>query len=173
MFLRKLLPTVMMFILGLGAVAIAQQPQNPSPDGSRRPDGHDRMGQAEGHRRGRMGRQRGGELRGLRELNLTEAQSQQQRAITQRHLETIKLQREELFKLREKRTQGTFTADDEKRARALRQEIHNSMQAMHSEIEGILTPEQRTKLEQIRAEQKTRHDERKKRHEQGGDNTPQ
>lgn len=160
MFLRKSLPAVMTFILGSGAVAFAQQPQNPAPDGSRRPD---RMGQSEGHRRGGMGRHRGGELRGLRELNLTEDQSQQQRAITQRHLETIKSQREELFKLREKRTQGTFTADDEARARALRQEIHNSMQAMHSEIEGILTPEQRTKLEQIRAEQKTRHDEMRKR----------
>jgi len=173
MFLRKGLPTVMMFILGLSAVAFAQQPQNPAPDGSSRPDQHDRMGRPEGHRRGERGRHGGGEFRGLRELNLTEDQSQQQRVITQRHLEAIKSQREELFKLREKRMQGTFTADDEARARALRQEIHNSIQAMHSEIEGILTPEQRTKLEQIRAEQKTRHDERKKRHEERGDNTPE
>lgn len=165
MFLRKSLPAVMIFAVGSGAVAFAQQPQNPLSDGTPRPD-HDRMGQSEGHRHGWMGRHRDGEFSGMSELNLTEAQSQQQRAIAQRHLETIKSQREELFKLREKRVQGTFTADDEARARALRQEIHNSMQGMHSEIEGILTPEQRAKLEQIRAEQKTRHDEMRKRQEE-------
>lgn len=166
MFLRKILPGVMIFVLGSSAVASGQQPQNPGPDGSRRPDRHDRMGRSEGHRHGPMGHQRGGEFRGLRELNLTEDQSQQRRAITQRYLENIKSQREELFKLREKRMQGNLTAADEARARALRQEIQNSMQGMHSEIEAILTPEQRTKLKQIGAERKTRHDEMKKRQEE-------
>src|SRR6266536_4328603 len=172
MFLRKSLPAAMIFILGSGAIAFAQQPQNPAPDGSRRHDRHDRMGQSEGDRPGGMGRHGGDEFRGMRELNLTEDQRQQQRAIAQRHLETTKSQREELFKLREKRTQGTFTANDELRAKALRQELQSSMQNMHSEIEAILTPEQRTKLEKIRAEQKTRRDEMRKRHQEPGDDTP-
>ena len=171
MFLRKSLPAVMIFALGSGAVAFAQQPQNPTSDGNRRPD-HDGTSQSEGNRHGRRGRHTGGEFRGMRELNLTEAQSQQQRAIAQRYLETIKSRREELFKLREKRMQGTFTADDEARAKALRQEIHKAMQGMHSEIEEILTPDQRTKLEQIRAEGKTRQDEMRKRHEEHGDSIP-
>lgn len=122
---------------------------------------------------GKVGRPGWGGFRGMRELNLTEAQRLQQRAIVERHLESIKAQREELFKLREKRAQGTFTTDDEARAEALRQEIHNSMQGAHSEIEGILTPEQRTKLEQFKAERKARHDEMLKRRQERRENTPQ
>jgi Spy/CpxP family protein refolding chaperone len=109
----------------------------------------------------------------MRELNLSEEQRQQQRAIVQRHLESIKVQREELIKLGEKRQEGNLTAEDGARAKALRQEIHNSMQAAHNEIESILTPEQRTKLEQLKTERKARHDEMLKRRQERRENTPQ
>ena len=99
----------------------------------------------------------------LRELNLTDEQVQQQLVIAQRHVESIKSQREELSTLREKRMQGTFSADDEARAKALRQEIDNSRRRMLTEIEGILTPEQRTRLEQIKSERKLQHEEMRKR----------
>ncbi len=56
---------------------------------------------------------RGGMGHMMRELNLTEEQREQSRAIMQRRLESTKSQREELFKLREKRIAGTFTAEDE------------------------------------------------------------
>lgn len=120
----------------------------------------------------RVGRPGWAGFRGMPELNLTQDQRLQQRAIMERHLESIKANREELFKLREKRAQGTFTTDDEARAKALRQEIHNSRQGAHSEIEGILTPEQRTKLEQFKAERKARHEEILKRRQERRD-TPQ
>jgi Spy/CpxP family protein refolding chaperone len=95
----------------------------------------------------------------MRELNLTDEQRQQQRAIFQRHLENVKVEREELFRLGEKRAHGNLTAEDGTRAKALRQEIHNSMLRANTEIETILTPEQRTKLEQLKTERKARHDE--------------
>ncbi len=113
-----------------------------------------------------MGRRNAGERGAMNELNLTEDQRLQQRAIAERYVETIKSKREELFKLRDKRMQGTFTSDDEVRAKALRQEIDNSRQSMHTEIEGILTAEQRLKLEQIKAEHKSRHEEMRKRHQE-------
>ena len=72
----------------------------------------------------------------MRELNLSEAQREQSRAIVQRRLEGTKSQREELFRLREKRIAGTFTAEDEARARALHQEIRTSMHGMREEMEG-------------------------------------
>jgi len=122
---------------------------------------------------GRSGRHGFGKFRGLRELNLTDEQRQQQQAIVQRHLESVKAQREELFKLREKRAQGNFTAEDGARAKALRQEIHDSMQSVHTEIESILTPEQRTKLEQFKTERKARYDEVLKRRQERRENTPQ
>ena len=106
----------------------------------------------------------------MRELNLTDAQREQIRAITQRRLEATKSQREELFKLREKRIAGTFSADDEARARTLRQEIQSSMEGVRAETEALLTVEQKARLEQLKTERKAKHEardtERKARREQ-------
>ena len=66
-----------------------------------------------GHRR-HSGMGRHGEIG---ELNLTDEQRQQRRAIMERRLESTKVQREELFRLGEKRRAGTFTTDDEGRAK--------------------------------------------------------
>ena len=163
MFLRKRLPAVMSIVLASGALAFAQQPQSPTPDGSMRSD---RMRQREGRGHGKMGRRNGGELRAMQELNLTEDQRLQQRAIAERYVETIKSKREELVQLHDKGIQGSVSADDEARAKTLRQEIHNSRQSMHTEIEGILTTEQRTKLEQIKTERKLGREEMRKRHKE-------
>ncbi|MCA1603822.1 MAG: Spy/CpxP family protein refolding chaperone [Acidobacteria bacterium] len=173
MFLRRFLPVLMSLTLAFGAIAYGQQPQTPAQDGGIRGEGM-RHREGRSHKRmGRRGRHGFGKFRGMRELNLTDEQRQQQQAIVQRHLESVKAQREELFKLREKRAQGNFTAEDEARAKALRQEIHNSTQSVHTEIESILTPEQRTKLEQFKTERKARHDEVLKRRQERRENTPQ
>lgn len=171
MFLRRVL--LISLTLALGAVAYGQQPQNPTQDNGQRGEG---MRHREGRSQdsmGRGGRHGFGKFPGLRELNLTDEQRQQQRLIVERHLESVKIQREELFKLRDKREQGNFTDEDKARAQALRQEIHSSMQGAQTEIESILTPEQRTKLEQIKTERKARHNERLKRRPERGENTPQ
>ena len=97
------------------------------------------------------------------ELNLTEEQREQQREILQRHLESMKGQRGELFNLREKRIAGTFTADDEARAQKLREEIRTSMQGIRTEMEAVLTAEQRAKLEQLKSERKGRREEMRER----------
>ena len=173
MFSRRNLPVVISFILALGAIAFGQQPQAQAPEGGTRPD-------SLRHRDGRrhdendsMGRHGFGRFPGMRQLNLTEDQRQQQRAIVQRHLENTKAQREELFKLREKRIAGEFTADDEARAKTLRLEIHSSMQGIHNEIEGILTAEQRTKLEQLKTERKARHERMRERRQERPQTNPQ
>ena len=140
MFLRKGLFGVLGTTLVLGTMAFAQQPQpaTPSQEGTQRRDQierlerrRERMGQREGRlgHRG-VGRERAGRL--LRELNLSEEQRHQQRAIVQRRLESTKAQREELFRLREKRIAGTFSAEDEARAKALHQEIRTAMQGVRS-----------------------------------------
>jgi Spy/CpxP family protein refolding chaperone len=74
----------------------------------------------------------------------------------QRRLESMKGQREELFKLREKRMAGTFTADDEVRAKALRQEMRTAMEGARSEMSGVLNAEQKARLEQLKKERKER-----------------
>ena len=154
MFLRKI-SSAMLAVLALTAVTYAQQ----KPASTQDKFGSGQEGPREGRRHGRMGRDRG--FSGMRELNLTEEQRQQQRAIVQRQLGNTKAQREELFKLREKRIAGTLTPEDEARVQSLRREIRDSRQGMRTEMEGVLTAEQRARLEQLKTERKARGDERR------------
>jgi Spy/CpxP family protein refolding chaperone len=137
----------------------AQQPEAPGADMQRQQN-------ERGMRRGR--RQRGGGerhlLRLLREMELTDAQQQQARTILENHLATIKPLREELFKLREQREQGAESADLHSRAQALRSQLQESTQNMRTQLLAILTPDQRTKLDQMEAEFKGRRERMRERH---------
>lgn len=142
--------------LAFGASVFAQQPQTGSAD-------------AQKQQQGREGKRRGGPrgpgfgMRGLRELNLSETQREQARAIFARFAETIRPQREQLMQLREQKREGTATADAEERAKAIRAQIHESEKAMRVELLGILTQEQRARLEEMEQERKARRDEMRKR----------
>jgi Spy/CpxP family protein refolding chaperone len=172
MFLRKSLFSAAGIMLAVGMGVSAQEPQSQTPstqDGTLQRDRiermerrRERMGNREG-RATREGRERHrGMGRMMRELSLNEEQRQQGRAIMQRRLESTKLQREELFKLREKRIAGTFTADDEARARALHQEMRTAMQGARTEMDALLTAEQKAKLEGLKKERQERMEQRMK-----------
>ncbi len=184
MFLRKSLLGLSGIILAGGMVVLAQQPQTSTatPDGTTRQDkierrerSWERMGRQEGlggyHRKGRRG-SGGGMGHLLRELNLSDEQRQQSRAFMQRRLESTKAQREELFKLREKRIAGTFTAEDKARARALHQEMRATMEAGRTEMAGILTAEQKARLEELKKERKARIERRMKERQELLNKTP-
>lgn len=179
MFLRKcLLVTGLMMACGLGAFAQEPQSQTSAQERTIQRDkverlekNRERMGRRQGLR-GRMSRH-GGAGHMMRELNLTEEQRQQGRATMQRRLEGTKSQREELFKLREKRRAGTFTADDEARAKTLRQEMRASMDGVREEMAGLLTAEQRTKLEELKTARKARREQRLKECQERLNNKPQ
>jgi Spy/CpxP family protein refolding chaperone len=111
-----------------------------------------------------------GMMRTLRELNLTEAQQQQARAIFERLAQTTRPQREALMQLREQREQGAADEQLAERAKQLRGEIRAAMQSARAEVASILTAEQRTRLEQIEQERKARHDERRQRSGRERDN---
>ncbi|HEX4899078.1 MAG TPA: hypothetical protein VFV61_01020 [Pyrinomonadaceae bacterium] len=152
MFLRKIL-LASLAGLALAAITHAQQDQTPRQEKM----GSSQEGPREGRRHRRMERHRG--FAALRELNLSEEQRQQQRAILQRQLENTKAQREELFKLRENRFAGTLTPEDETRAQTLHREIQDSRQRMRTEMQSVLTAEQLAKLEQLKTERKARREE--------------
>ena len=172
MFLQKISFGILGVMLACGVVVFAQEPQTRSTEDDafrkgriERMERHrERAGRREGPRRGHegMGRRGGGAGRLMRELNLSDEQRQQSRAIMQRRLETTKTQREELSQLREKRRAGTLSAEDEARAKALHQEIRTAMQGVRSEMAGVLTAEQKTKLEGLQAERKAKHEQRMK-----------
>jgi Spy/CpxP family protein refolding chaperone len=146
----------LMFIFGMSAFAQQTQPQN---GGGNAPQQGER-----GERR--RGGPRGGGFgmgRGLRDLNLSDAQKEQARAIFDRFAASIRPQREQLEQLREQKKAGTAPADATERFKALRSQIHEAEKAMHAELLNILTPEQRTKFEQMQKERKERRDQMRQR----------
>lgn len=165
MILRRIIWVLSALILSLGTSALAQQPEIPS-----RPDAP-QAGQQ--RRMGREGRRREHVLGLMQQLNLTDAQRQQLRDIHQLQFEALKSQRLELFNLREKRLAGTFTDEDAARARALRQQIHEAKRGTHTDVQGILTAEQKAQIEELRKARKARHEEMRLRRQQLRRENPQ
>ncbi len=159
-FTKSLLGTLSLTLVA-SAMVFAQQPQNsPTDDGVTQRKMRPREGRGAGQR------MRGpGGMRALRHLDLTDEQRAQYREIVERQVASTKAQRDELSQLRQKRASGTFTPEDEARAQALREEIHNSMQGVSAELNNILTPDQRAKLEEIESQRKSHMEERMKRRE--------
>jgi Spy/CpxP family protein refolding chaperone len=172
MMLRKHLPAALGVLFALGVVGFGQepQPQTPAPDALRREgiERSERQRQREIRREGMRERGMGRQHieRFAQELKLTEEQRQQRRAIMQRRLEGLKGQREELFRLREKRIDGTFNDADAARARALHEEIRAAMEGTRAEMNGVLTAEQKAQLEQLKQERKLRMQDRLKMREE-------
>ncbi len=141
-------------LAAFGTAAQAQQPQpstqNPTPGNETR-----RFGRGEERRGMRpFGRP---PLGGLRELNLTDEQKQQVRGIMERNFDSTKALREELRTLSQKRFEGTLTPEQQARAKELHQQMAQSMQSAMTEVQGILTAEQKTKLEEFRKEGGPKH----------------
>jgi Spy/CpxP family protein refolding chaperone len=151
MFLRnKLTLAGLVLLAALGAAVQAQQPQpstqNQTPGNETR-----RFGRGE-ERRGmrRLGRT---PLGALRELNLSDDQKQQVGSIMERNFESTKTLREELRTLGQKRFDGTLTPEEQARAKELHQQMAQSMQTAMTELTGILTAEQKARLEELRKDE--------------------
>lgn len=145
---------VLALLTAFGAIVQAQQPATQTP-AAQTPESRGRMGRGAGRdfRRGPGGG--GGFGHGaLRELNLSDAQKQQVRAIIEQDFQSSKAVREELRQLGEKRGQGTLTADDQARARTLHEQMRAAMKDRETKIAAVLTAEQKTKLEGLRKERK-------------------
>lgn len=165
-------------VISLAAMsAFAQhQPQT-------RPEGVEKQGDHWGHKRhgrGGFGGMGGGRI--MSELNLTDAQKQQLRALHERYRESFQAKRGEFRQLFEQRREGATLSDEQKaRAQALRAELRQLSEQMHNEMLAILTPEQRTQLEQKRKElferrqerQQQRRERRERRMQDGDQSNPQ
>jgi Spy/CpxP family protein refolding chaperone len=149
MFLRnKLILASLVLLTALGAAVQAQQPppstQNQTPGTRRFGRGEERRGMWHS---GRV------PLGALRELNLSDDQKKQVRAIMERNFESTKSSREELRTLGQKRFEGTLTPEEQARAKELHQQMAQSMQNAMTELTGILTAEQKAKLEELRKDE--------------------
>ncbi|MCA1633271.1 MAG: Spy/CpxP family protein refolding chaperone [Acidobacteria bacterium] len=161
----------LVLLTSLAATAFAQETQAPSPQGNpEKAQKHRRMGGPHGPR---MGRRAHG-LKGLRQLDLSDAQRQQIRSIHESVRKRTEAQRNELRQLLgAKRQGGAMTAEQEARARQLRDELRQTGEAVHGEVLAVLTAEQRTRLEQLREEHKERRGEFRNRRGQTRDDDQQ
>jgi len=116
-------------------------------------------GKRGGHDKGMRGGKHGG-MRGLRGIDLTDAQKEQLKAIheSNRPNEAAK---QEMLTLRQAKRDGTLTVEQKERFKTLRLQSRDKAQALRLQIEGILTPEQRTQLETRKAEMQKRMQERR------------
>lgn len=103
-------------------------------------------------------------MRSLGQLNLSDAQREQMRSIRQSAFDGTKAKREELRQLfMNVRQGGQLTPEQEARAKQLRTELRESRARARKDVLGVLTPEQRTQLEQLKQERNARREEMRKR----------
>lgn len=121
-------------------------------------------GEHRGMRRGgEFGRKHGmhgGMLRGLRELNLTEAQKTQLKAIHEAN-RPDRTKMEGIRALMMAKRDGTITAEQQAELKAFREASRLRAEKVRGEILAILTPEQRQQLEAKQLEMKQRREERR------------
>ena len=112
----------------------------------------------------RGGKHGGGDkmmLRALGQLNLSDAQKEQVRSISETFKTSTETQREELRNLGMKKRDGIITADEQARFREIRTQLKTSGEQMRNSVLAVLTAEQRTQIEQMKEEMKKRKMERR------------
>jgi Spy/CpxP family protein refolding chaperone len=148
--------TVSALILSLGAcsaTALAQQPQPANPAVSAQQPGTAGLSRRENRRR-----LRGDRAGALAQINLTDAQKEQMRTIMQNQSQSTRMQREELRNLMQQSRAGTLSAEQQARAKELRQQLLESRKGTRGQMMNILTAEQKAKLDETRALRKANHE---------------
>lgn len=152
MFLSKKL-TVAGLMLGLGGGAVlAQQTQPSNPNTGAQQPQRPAFARRMMRRRARMGM-----LRGLRQLDLTDQQKQQARAIMQSNFQSTQAQRQELRQLMQQHRAGTLDANGQARAKELRTQLMESRKSAHTQLFALLTADQKAKLEEMRKARRANH----------------
>lgn len=147
-------------VAAFGSIAMAQsgQPNQPPREGMRKP-GDQRMekgprGGGSGMMRGGMGR---GRMMSFDRLNLTDAQKQRIQAIqasAKNSREANKAQFEEMGNLMRLKREGLLTTEQGTRLTALQAQMQTQMKTsaekMQADILSVLTPDQKTLLDQMK-----------------------
>ena len=154
--------TVALGVVIFSAFTMAQDPPTPTPtpDKAAKRSKMDRtLGRDQMARKGFGGRHgmHGGAMRGLHGLNLTDTQKEQIRTIMQSSRPdqaTIT----EVRTLGKAKRDGTITAEQQARLTALRTQSREKARSVHTQIEGVLTPEQKAQIETRKQQMRQRFD---------------
>ena len=127
-----------------------------------------KRGDGFGKRGGKRDGMRGGfGMRGLKNLDLTDAQKEQIRGIMETNKTANEPLRQEMRSLMEKRRGGEeLTETDRTRLKELRTQMKQSAEQTHNTILGFLTAEQRQKLEQMKQDKQKRREEFRQRRQE-------
>ena len=142
-------------LLVMGGLGAAQEQGKPAPGADMRQDREFGRGDKMGRRGGPQGRQgkRGQDMmRGLRQLNLTDAQKEQLKALRQQNAP----QREAAMKLMQQKRAGALDAAGEAQLEQLKAQGKANKEARRAQLLAILTPEQKAQLEQMKQRVKER-----------------
>lgn len=147
--------------LALGLLVTFSLPALAQQSAATQGEGSQQQQERGGKRWHRGGHGMRGGMRLFHELDLSEAQKQQANAIIERYKESTRAQREEMRQLHQQKSTATGAVDTQAQARAeaLRNELRESHKRMQDELLTILTPDQRAKLEQLKADRKARREE--------------
>lgn len=166
---NKIFTTVTLaFAVGaFSSLASAQTTTAPQPDAMQKQEKREGRGFGRRGERGdkgmRGGDHRGGKfgMHGLRGVNLTDAQKEQLRGIMEANRTAGKTNHEEFRTLREAKRAGTLTAEQQEKLQTMREQMKQNAEQTRAQVLAILTPEQRTQLEQQKMEMEKRREERK------------
>jgi len=112
----------------------------------------------------RGGKHGGGDrmlMRSVGQLNLSDAQKEQIRGISETFKTSTQTQREELRSLGMKKRDGIITADEQARFKEIKTQLKTSGEQMRNSVLAVLTAEQKTQFEQMKEEMKKRKMERR------------
>ncbi len=129
-----------------------------------------KLKRGDGFGKGMRGGRRGGGfgMRGLRQLDLTDAQKEQIKGIMEASRTANEPIRQEMRTLMEKRRNGgdELTETDRTRLKELRTQMKQTAEQNHNTILGILNAEQRQKLEEMKQEKQKRREEFRQRRQE-------
>lgn len=125
-----------------------------------------RKGKGDGFGKGfKRGGKRGGMMRGLRGIDLTDAQKEQIRGIREANKPSEAV-REEMRTLVLAKRDGTITAEQQARLNTLKEEAKTKGRLVHEQIMAVLTVEQKQQIEQRKQEMRQRMEERRQMRQQ-------
>lgn len=113
-----------------------------------------------------FGGHRGGMRGGFHMLNLSEDQKGRLKTLHESFRTSNEASFKEVHSLRLQKRDKTITAEGEARLQELKKQMKTAHEGLRASAEGILTAEQKTQLETMKAERKQKMEERRKMWEQ-------
>lgn len=147
-------------VIGFNTVVSAQETTPETTKADKREWRKEKFGKKGGFLKEPRGEKRGGILRELRLIELTDAQKEQIRSIIEANRPDPST-REEMRTLMKARRDGTITAEQNERLKSLMKQSLEKSQSVRQQVLAVLTPEQRQQIEQKKEEMQQKWEQRR------------